>query len=98
MLAEPAGAVGLRPCSPAGAMLIVGDKQMPERQGRWSWSQRLSGGGVVAALLVRPGHSIAITFPKPEGWTGERSEDQDFIRAILTSAAAEQWSAGASLP
>ena len=71
---------------------------MPERQGKWNWSQRLSSGGIVAVMLVRPGHSIAITFPRPDGWTGERSEDEDFIRTILSSAAAEQWTAGPAFP
>ena len=59
--------------------------------GKWNWSQRLTSSSVVAVMLIRPSHSIAVTFPRPEGWTGERKQDQDFVRAMLFSAAEEQW-------
>lgn len=71
---------------------------MPEQLGEWSWSQRPSNGGIVAVMLVRTGHTIGITFPRPAGWTGDPREDQDFVRAILSSAVAAQWSAGPPMP
>jgi hypothetical protein len=68
------------------------------RKGKWSWSQRLSNSHVIAVMLIRPGNSIAITFPRPAGWTGERKEDRDFVRAMLFSAAEEQWCKAPSAP
>jgi hypothetical protein len=39
-----------------------------------------------------------VTFPRPSGWTGMRKRDEEFVRALLFSAAEEPWSAGAVTP
>ena len=72
---------------------------MPGRNSKWTWSQsRQASSSVIAVMLIKPNHSIAITFPRPEGWTGNRKQDEDFVRALLFSAAEEQWCAGSAAP
>ena len=73
-----------------------GKNIMPGDTGKWTWNQPRTSGNVVAVMLVRPNHSIALTFPRPDGWTGERKQDQDLIRAMLLSAVEERWSSGST--
>lgn len=73
---------------------------MPGKTGeKWTWSQsRQSSNSIVAVMLVKPNHSIAITFQRPLGWTGNRREDEDFLRGLLFSAAEECWVSGSATP
>jgi hypothetical protein len=73
---------------------------MPGKTGeKWTWNQsRQSSNAIVAVMLIKPNHSIAITFPRPSGWTGERKQDEDFLRALLFSAAEECWTSGTATP
>jgi hypothetical protein len=72
---------------------------MPALNGKWTWQHvGQANGEVVAVMLTKSNQTIAVTFPRPEGWTGEGKRDEDHIRSILLSAIQERWSGAPSTP
>jgi hypothetical protein len=64
----------------------------------WSWGQSdRADSRYVSVILTKKNHSIAIAFPRPQGWSGNPREDQELVRAILFGAAEEPWESGTPL-
>ncbi len=48
----------------------------------WSWGQSdRADSRYVSVILTKKNHSIAIAFPRPQGWSGNPREDQELVRA-----------------
>jgi len=76
--------------SPARAVKV--GEVMHSQPAKWSWS--FSSGAesnLVAVVLMKQNHTIALTFPRPEGWGGATPPDEQLVRSVLFSAAEERW-------
>lgn len=67
---------------------------MPESS-EWTWTEsNYTKTAIVAVMLIKQNHSIAITFPRSETWGRNREHDRDLVRAMLLEVAHEPWDSG----